>query len=300
MKCPRCQNELPDGSRFCPNCGWMMYTVHPIAEKAGKAVVGLVKAICYLFLMTGMQVLVGVVFVTSALMAEGVPTEYMAFLERTLELLLENQTMIMLVTNLLLILVLSLFFHLRRKNPMEETGIRPVPWKTVPLCALYGAALQIFVAVTLSILPIPAEYFEAVNNQYAPLIGQTNIVVEILAAAVLTGIVEEIIFRGLALSRLKRGMSRGTSIVISALLFGSIHGVPLAICYAAVLGVLFGLLTERYNSVLPSVFCHIFFNMTTFFLPHENPSVLLALYIISIAVLIVVSVLLFRKKRTEE
>ncbi len=300
MKCPRCQNELPDNSRFCPDCGRILYTANPDESKIREGVIGILKAICYLLLMMGIQNLVASVFVTSAVLAEGVPMDYMTLLKRMVELQLENQTMIKLVANLFLILVLSLFFTLRRKNPMEEMGIRPVPWKTLPLCALYGVALHFFVVVTISCLPLPAEYFEAVNNQYASLIRQTNIVVEILSTAVLTGIAEEIIFRRLALSRLKRGMSRGAAIVISAVLFGMIHGALLAVCYATVLGLLFGFLSERYNSVLPAVICHIFFNMTSFFLPEENPAVLLPLYFISIAVLIAGSFLLFRKERTEE
>ena len=114
------------------------------------------------------------------------------------------------------------------------------------------------------------------------------------------GFLEEIIFRGLVLSRLKRGLGRVAAIIVSALIFGWLHGVPLAVAYATVLGLVFGLLTERHKSILPTVVCHIFFNATSFFLVTEDAFLLLSLYFLSIVVLFVGSYILFKKDRIEE
>jgi len=120
-----------------------------------------------------------------------------------------------------------------------------------------------------------------------------------LNTAVITGLIEEIIFRGLAISRLKRGMSRGFAIAVSAVIFGLFHGAFLAVCYATVLGVVFGLLTERYDSIVPSVICHMFFNLTSFFLDIENGFVIMAVYFASAAILVLFSYLLFKRDSEE-
>ncbi len=305
MKCPRCHKRYPQNARFCADCGVPLEAVPAGGgSKAKKAVLAILKALCYIFVMVGVQNLISTAFLVYAMIADGSLLSYAenpaALTAHLNELLYSNLTMILLVANLVTILVISLFFTLRRKNPLEEVMLRPVSWRILPLCALYGVALNIFIAVTLSLLPIPSELLTAVDDQYAGLMGNSNVVLEILSTAVLTGTVEEVIFRGLTISRLKKGMNRAVAIGISAVIFGLFHGTLLAVCYATVLGVVFGILAERYGSILPCVICHMFFNVTNFFLVTDNGFVILALYFISIAVLIVGSYLLFRRTHTDE
>lgn len=37
MKCPRCQTQAPDGSKFCPSCGTAMPEPAPVAASSGAA-----------------------------------------------------------------------------------------------------------------------------------------------------------------------------------------------------------------------------------------------------------------------
>lgn len=302
MKCPRCQKENPDGVKFCTGCGLPLAPVrHHGGSRAGRAIVGVLKTFCYVFLMLGVQYIVSSVFASYAMLSDSSMLysfnfDYEDMARRITELLFENITMLTLVANLITILVLSLFFTLRKKNPVEEVMIRPVKRgkSIIPLCILYGTALNIFISVTLSIIPLPESLLEALDNQYASLYGQTNLLIEILNTAVITGFLEEVIFRGLALSRLKRGMSRGAAVIVSALIFGVFHGAFIAIVYATVLGIVFALLAERYDSIVPTIFCHVFFNLTSYWFVTENTFVILALYFASIAVLIFGSYLLFK------
>jgi len=154
--------------------------------------------------------------------------------------------------------------------------------------------------VTLTVLPLPESLYEALNNQYAGLMGQAPLAVEILSTAVVTGILEEVIFRGLALSRLKRGMNRWIAVALSALLFGVVHGVLIAVIYASVMGLILALLSERHRSIVPAMICHIFFNLTSFWFTTENNFVILALYSASAAVLLAGSYALFRRGANED
>ena len=217
-----------------------------------------------------------------------------------MEQVLSQTVMITLISNLLTILVICLIQTLRTRSPLEELRIRPVNLMRIPTFLLFGASLNVFVSGTLSFLPLPEEIVAAFENQYSALYGDTPLWLEILSIAVITGITEEIIFRGLALSRLKRGMSRTAAVVVSAVIFGMFHGAFVAVVYATVLGIVFGFLADRHNSILPTVVCHIFFNATSFFLVTEDAFLLLSLYFLSIVVLFVGSYILFKKDRIEE
>ncbi len=308
MKCPRCQTENPDGVKFCTNCGLPLAPVDRgrKGSGAGKVVVSILKAFCYVMLMMGMQYIVYTAFASYSMLSSiegGYLYDYESMLQRILTILLDNITMLTLISNLLTILFLSLFFLLRRKNPLDEVMLRPVKnsaggmrWDVLFMCALYGTALNIFISLTLSYLPIPPELINAVDEQYANLFGKVNPIIEILNTAVITGIVEEVIFRGLSFSRLRKGMPRIWAVVVSGLIFGIFHGALVAVLYATCLGIVFALLADRYQSILPTIICHIFFNFTSFWLNTESGFILLALYFAAIAVLVVGSYFLFTTK----
>jgi len=304
MRCPRCGRVYPNGAQFCHECGTPLDYFEQEESKAKKGAIGFLKAICYVILMFAVQDMVSSVLVTAHLLADptllmnDVPFEML--MDFRADVIYSNYVMILLVSHLVTILIVSLFFTIRRKNPLDEVGLRPMKWQLAPLCALYGVALYIFISLTIGFLPIPEQLLNDQNEMYAGIFDNTNIVVTILSTTVLTGIVEEMIFRGLAISRLKRGMSRGIAIAVSAVLFGLVHGTLLALCYATVLGIILGFLAERHNSILPTIICHAFYNSVPFFLTTNDPFVILTLYFTSIAVLLLGSYLLFRRPSADE
>jgi hypothetical protein len=96
----------------------------------------------------------------------------------------------------------------------------------------------------------------------------------------LIGLGEEVFFRGYVQGRLNdvfgrpyvfRGIPWGPGLVISAVLFGLIHPIgqgvtqwPWAL-WTAAMGITFGLIREKANSVLPSAFAHGLFDLPTAF-----------------------------------
>jgi len=264
-----------------------------------KGVKAFGKALAYIFLFLTVQGLVSGIYSAAittqkVLNSGGVLTE--ADLEAILENVLANITLISLISSVLSVLLFALFFGLRRKNLFTEACIRPVPFGTLAVCAAMGTAFNIVISITISLIPLPEAWLMGLEEQYNYIGAGSNIFLDILSAAVLTGLVEELVFRGLVDSRLKRAFPKGITVLLSALLFGICHGTPIAVIYAAVIGILFSLLTWRYNSILPSAVCHIFFNLTSFWLIFENPILLLALYLISAGVLLISLYALFKHK----
>lgn len=209
-----------------------------------------------------------------------------------------QSVMIALISNLLTILIVCLIQTLRMRSPAEEFSLRPVNFMRLPTFILFGAALNMFVSGTLSFLPLPESIVEAFENQYAALYGDTPLALEILSIAVVTGITEEIVFRGLVNSRLARGMKTGTVIVVSSIIFGLAHGALIAVVYSALLGLVFCLLYEKFHSVIPSILAHVAFNATSYLLEAVGERWGLPLYIFSIAAVLYCTYRIFFRRPT--
>lgn len=311
MKCPRCGRELRDNESFCPGCGLKMAEQrqpdpenyaqqNPFAmpkkerSKAGRVIFAIVSVLLYICLMFGCQSCVMSGYMTSLMMEEGIIAEIseealVNQAERIIEATTEKTVHILLVANLLTILIICLLFHLRRRSPTKEMGVHSVNPVRFFNFAVFGCALNIFVSITLSLLPLPESILEAFDSQYAGMYGGSSILLEIFSVAIVAAITEELIFRGIGMTRLTPVLGRGGSVLVTAVLFGLAHGTPVAIGYASVLGILFGLLYTRYDSVLPTMICHIFFNLTSYWLAElteDNPLLMLGLYILSIALIL--------------
>ncbi len=214
------------------------------------------------------------------------------------EQILSQTVMISLISNLLTILVVCLLQRLRGRKPAAEFGFRPVNFFRIPTFLVFGFALNVFVSGTISFLPLPESVLEAFENQYAALQGDTPLALEIFSIAVVTGITEEIVFRGLVNSRLSRGMPTSTVIMVSSVIFGLAHGTFLAVIYSGLLGMLFSVLYEKFHSVLPSLLCHVAFNATSYLLAELGERWQMPLYLLSIAAVLYCTYRIFFRRPT--
>lgn len=82
-----------------------------------------------------------------------------------------------------------------------------------------------------------------------------------LGALLLAPILEESIFRGIILKGLLTKYTPKFSIIISALIFGLIHGKPLQIWGALLLGLLFGWIYYKTKSLGTTILLHFFANL---------------------------------------
>ncbi|MCR4738871.1 MAG: CPBP family intramembrane metalloprotease [Lachnospiraceae bacterium] len=81
-----------------------------------------------------------------------------------------------------------------------------------------------------------------------------------MAVAVIGPLCEELTFRGVIFSGLKRSGRIFASIILSAVFFGLMHMNLNQLFYAFYLGICFALLTEATGSILPSFLCHFLIN----------------------------------------
>lgn len=146
--------------------------------------------------------------------------------------------------------------------PMER---RAQTWRMpvgrAALLVVCGAAFNI--ALTLGISLLPAAWLESYNAASQAALGKPTLMTLLLTvlAAPLT---EEAVFRGLVYGRFRRAMPKWVAILLSSGLFGLLHGQPLWMAYAFVMGCIFCAVYERHGTLLAPVLVHMSFNGASF------------------------------------
>ena len=79
----------------------------------------------------------------------------------------------------------------------------------------------------------------------------------ILSVVVCAPVLEEILFRGLIFESCRERFGSGVAVLVSALLFGLVHGVPVQIINAFVVGLIFGYIYLRTGSLLSVILLHV-------------------------------------------
>ncbi|MGN1409863.1 MAG: type II CAAX prenyl endopeptidase Rce1 family protein [Eubacteriales bacterium] len=335
MKCPHCGKEIEDDSKFCKYCtkriesdtGGLNSTDNPensipphypidmnppefqksnSVRKGTSKLRALVSVILYISLLFIFQSCVTSGYTTSLMLDSPIPgttsdEAALDYMQNLVDRVNEKTTIILLIANLLVLLSVCLIFQLRRKNPRVEMSVfRVNPFRFASF-AVFGMALNVFVSCTLSFIPLPDEILSSFESTYSTLYsggGINSLIVEIFSVAVVAGIVEEIIFRGIALRRLIPAFGNFWSVVITALLFGLAHGTPIAIGYAFLIGLLFGTIFVCYKSIVPCIVCHIFFNLTSYLLSAAPEYSIFFIYVISIALIILLTYRIFIRRPT--
>ena len=172
------------------------------------------------------------------------------------ERLLDSLSALTLLANVLIVAVLLLWFLLRKEPLSEAAGLRRCSGRTAGFCAFGAVGLYVLVSLALALLPESwmAEYEEAM------LLGTETGLIPALAVVVSAPLAEELVFRGIIQSRLERAMPAWIAVVLQATLFGLIHGTPVQIGYAFVMGLLFGYIRHRTGNILPTIAAHAAFN----------------------------------------
>ncbi len=173
------------------------------------------------------------------------------------EQLLGASTMLSSLSGILLLAILFILFLARKKSPFREMGFRPVsPICLLPLLLL-GACATIVLVYLLNLLPesLLMDYMDS-----AELLSRGSPFWSILATVVVAPLVEEIIFRGLMFSRLRRGMPVFWAAAAVSVFFALMHGHMLWISYAFILGILLIYTAWKFNSTWASLAIHFAFN----------------------------------------
>lgn len=234
-------------------------------DKINLALVSVIKAIAFFFVYFLAQMLVG--FVLGLALAIASP-------DSDLNEIINSRAMeITLISNIISIFGCIFLMRLfKKKGAVESFDINTDFSRagTISgLCLALGISGQFAIMLILSILPFPESWFQ-MHNESSQIILQSNMAMQIIAVAIVAPLAEEIIFRACIQGTLSQGLPKWASILIASVIFGLMHGSPLAIVYATALGILMGWLYAKFDSIIPSMIFHFGFNLTTLLISSET------------------------------
>lgn len=265
----------------------------------------LLKALCYFLLFVGSQFVVTFALeflygikVGLEATASGEVLNDQVLVERAMEFLTRYSNIILLVSGLLTLFILWIFFLIRKKKLYKEACIAKFDKKKILPIILMGMAFALFVVCILNLLPLPESLLSSYEQStYSLTVG--NVAVQLIAIVIVAPVVEEVIFRGLILSRLKKAMSVPVAILLNSLVFGLVHGQLLWIAYAFCLGVVLCVVVEKTGSLATSILLHMAFNfagtLEIDFITEIWQVVILA--IVSLGILVGMSHLVLKKEK---
>lgn len=307
MICPNCRQENENGARFCMRCGAPM-PQEP--SRVRKFFSSLLHALLYYVIFFCIQAATLFIyeFVLMLGAAGGLTMDfynggdfdamYDKLLQTVTDQLTQNLHIVLILSALLTVLVYCIGFHLRHKSPVQEMHVHAVSPARLFFCLLLGASMQAVATITIALLPIPESVIESFNANSEWMYGGP-LTIEFLNVAIFTPIIEELTFRGLVFTRLRRGMSVGVAVFVSALIFGAAHGHILSFAYAGVLGILLAcLMLRNRDSVLAPICCHAGFNAASYLiqlLPNNLP-IILSVYCAALALGVAAAYLAMRKQ----
>ena len=290
MICEACGCEHE--SQSCPLCK---------KRRRHEFFAAIAKAVCYTSLFVIVQFIVqfGFVLVKAFVAILGGVSDADAY-TILIDALFANVCRMATLSSLVTILAIGLLFLIQKKTITHEIWLKPVKNSALGLAALFGAAAQFIISVAVGFIPWPETWVEDLASLNDYLVAE-SLPWQIVAVAILGPITEELIFRGLVYTRLRRAASPIVAAVLSGIAFGSVHGNMIQFFYALAFGVVLALIMERYGSLLPCIVVHIFFNGVSFLPYHDLPaSGFILVYLAAIAAAIfAVYMIWFNKKDSQ-
>lgn len=152
------------------------------------------------------------------------------------------------------IIVVALFVAIKYINLKTAFSTSKIQWRLAPLIIL-AAIAGIFASGLIN------EKFELEDLLGEEMLAIASTIPGMLAIAIVGPIAEEIVFRGALIGKLRqKGLGPWASILISAFMFGVVHGNPIQIPFAMITGVILGIIYIKTESVVLCSICHILNN----------------------------------------
>ena len=212
----------------------------------------ILNALCYLAAFLIIQYVMMLVVGTIWLVVKG--TTVSTALNQVATGMLANDGMALAIITAASSVVTILVFMLLRWSPFSRTYLRSRPW---------GVLFWVFILTFGTIIPsewlleqLDVEMSESVQHVFEQIMSTP---VGYVAIGLLAPLAEEMVFRGAILRVLLQVFDRRwhwLPIVISAVLFGAVHGNMAQFLHAMLLGLLLGWLYYRTDSIVPGVVLH--------------------------------------------
>ena len=222
------------------------------------------KAFIYFAVYFATQLVVSMVYgvawsakMTAELMAAGETADAVALTEQLAAQIMDKAMEMTFWAGIITLIIYWIRFAVRKKNFFKEVEIKKIATNGILPIIVTALSMNVVVSVVISNLPWPQEWIDAYATNSASLDGS---LMSWLAAVVMAPVLEEIVFRGLVYTRLKKGMPTIVAAILASFVFGLCHGTAIWITYATALGLVMTWVFEKYKSLTASIIFHFSFN----------------------------------------
>lgn len=243
---------------------WSKYNKPP-QSKLVQILIALAKCAAYLFIWLGIQFVAVEVFAIIIYLQNinADPNLLMDFINDTVN---KYSIELTIICNLLAMGVYFLIFRGKRKSLLKKIDISLPHKKSYLPTILLGFSGQFVTLLVLSVFInlnlFPQSWLDSFN-QNSDIVTNANPVLSFFAVVILAPVFEELLCRGLILKTMRGVMPKWVSIILSAAIFGIVHGNPIQFIYATALGILLGWLYTKFDSIWIPMLCHLVFNLTS-------------------------------------
>lgn len=220
--------------------------------------------------------------------------------------------MVLMANHICIITIFGLWMYfirkgINRKNILHvKTLLKKRPVIILGICLISGLCLC---ALANGVVAMEGYLVPSIVENYlesAEAVGLGTSVFSIIAAVILAPIGEELLCRGICLHFGKKALGKfWYANVLQALLFGILHMNWVQGVYAFLIGLVLGILVERYESLLPAMIVHFIvnFSSTTWapkVLAHMEDSFVTAILLVAVPSVIMIAVLYLTRKSNAE
>lgn len=187
---------------------------------------------------------------------------YMEFIFEGAQYLMDNIGVITVLTG---VMVLPFLFRLMKKDNKKMSECEQVGWKYPVKSYLFIAIGSVSLCLGLNCLMMLSGLMEISENYESTATALYNMefILQIAGLGLIIPLAEEMLYRGVIYRRLKNGFSTKFAIIMSAGIFGMVHGNSVQIIYGFLCGIVFAWLYKEFDSFVAPVIAHMVMNLTS-------------------------------------
>lgn len=247
------------------------------------------KAVAYFVVYLLVQVLVSTVFstvisarMTMEMMASGEELDVIAMTDVLMAEVMSKAMEMTFIAGLVTLFIFWIVFLIRKKKFTKEVCIRKIPVTGILPIAIMAAAFNVITTVIISFMPWPQEWMDSYVESSSAIDGSA---MAWFTAVLMAPVLEEIVFRGLMYTRLKKGLPAIVAAIITSLAFGIAHGTVIWAIYTFVFSMILIWVFEKFQSLTACIVLHMAYNlsgMALSLIPEEAGILIMILFVISI------------------
>lgn len=185
--------------------------------------------------------------------------------------LLSNRSAQLIVSQIILIIPAVAYMILSKKNYFQLINLKKIKLGTIALIILFTFLVMPFMTLINAISMLFA--VNTTTMTISLITSKESFFLSFLSIAFLPAVFEESVYRGLILGEYRK-VRPIAGILLSAFLFGILHGNFNQFSYAFMMGMVFALIIEATDSILSSMIMHFIINFNSVALLYYYPKLL--------------------------